>query len=176
MGVRHGYRSTALSARYSTAMARDSEFSTKRVQDALLTCLERRRDREAPSDDDHASEDDTEERLLHRSTSTGNFTSRRPTKRSRTPIVRSRSASRVPSSSSPASTPSIPASQPVQMPFRTPSSEPSLQRQALQQNLDHQARRVELELREKEADVKRMELENLKLELEIEALRRASQQ
>ena len=59
------------------------------------------------------------------------------------------------------------------MAIRTPSSEPSLQRQVLHQNLDAQAKRTALELREKEADVKRLELENMKLELELEERRRA---
>ncbi|KAF1976814.1 hypothetical protein BU23DRAFT_551255 [Bimuria novae-zelandiae CBS 107.79] len=59
------------------------------------------------------------------------------------------------------------------MAFRTPSQEPSLQRQVLQQNLDAQAQRTALELREREADIKRRELENIKLELEIEEKRRA---
>jgi hypothetical protein len=91
-------------------------------------------------------------------------------KRRQSAVTRSQPGSRAPSSS-PASTPTS-ASQHLENAFRTPSVDISLQRQALQSNYDAQAKRTELELREKEADVKRLELENMKLELEVEAMRR----
>jgi hypothetical protein len=68
------------------------------------------------------------------------------------------------------------SSQPVTLAFRTPSVEPTLQQQALQQNTDAQAKKTESELREGEARVKRLELENMKLELEVAAMRRALEQ
>lgn len=60
--------------------------------------------------------------------------------------------------------------------FRTPSVEPTLQRQVLRQNIDAQAKQAELELREREAGVKRLELENMKLELEVAAMKKALEQ
>ncbi|KAF2003727.1 hypothetical protein P154DRAFT_80641 [Amniculicola lignicola CBS 123094] len=55
----------------------------------------------------------------------------------------------------------------VAIPFRSPSSQPSLQRQILHQNLNTQSQRTALELREKEAEVRRQELQNRALELDI---------
>lgn len=136
----------------------------------MLTCVERKRQRDYLPEDDDNSAEDAEEALLFQGSSSGYVRPRATLRRRQSAVIRSQSGSRAPSSS-PASTPAS-TSQHLENSFRTPSLDTSLQRQAIQSNLDAQARRTELELREKEADVKRLELENMKLELELEAMRR----
>jgi hypothetical protein len=143
------------------------------VLNLFLTQPDRKRSRAETVEEDDSSAENADEQALFQASSSG-YTWRRPSQKRRQSETRRVSSGPSGSSSSPAS--SRMSSQPVTLAFRTPSVEPTLQQQALQQNTDAQAKQTELELREGEARVKRLELENMKLELEVAAMRRALEQ
>jgi hypothetical protein len=155
-GVAHGWRSTALSARYKTDMSRERMPSCFYCIDIMLTTFIGKRKAKQPLYDDDISDDDNLSRQLSRSSSSGVVRGRNNLRIRRASTVRS-SESRTTSSSP------LPGSQYHANVMTTPSQEPTLQRQALQQS---QALREVLDIREREAEIKKQELENRKAELE----------
>ncbi|KAF1965377.1 hypothetical protein BU23DRAFT_25296 [Bimuria novae-zelandiae CBS 107.79] len=172
--IRHGQRSQGLASRYSNAMARQSRLHYELVQSVLLTPPERKRQQHLDRGIDYNSDDDGEDAILFQASSSGyvraRSTSRQRLRLSRhpTPALVTQTATQDSDSSS-TTTPT--PSQLVTIPFRSPSSQLSLQRQVLQQNLNAQPHMKSLDERDRESIVRRRELENEKLEIELEMLR-----
>lgn len=182
--VRHGQRSVSLVASYSKQMARESKFRFLSLLNLFLTGPERKRSMFAALNAGYDSNDNSEDDILFQASSSGHVKARNTSKRRRSSAIRQMSGLEVPATpysvesqglpSDSTSTSTSTPSQQVQIAIRSTSSQPSLQQQLLQQNLESEAQRTALDLREKEASVRekeasvrKQELQNRLLELEL---------
>ncbi|KAF1978953.1 hypothetical protein BU23DRAFT_191377 [Bimuria novae-zelandiae CBS 107.79] len=152
--IRHSHRSTSLVSRYSTAMAKQK----------------RKRHGHYNQETGHNSDDDGDDAILFQASSLGYVRARSSSRQRQSLNTRDSLAPDTQSTTQESdltSTSTSTLSKRVAIPLRSPSSQPSLQRQVLQQNLDAQSQRTALELREKEAIVRKQELQNRLLELEL---------